>query len=174
MFCRCVEKLSVLSEGHYRKKLSVCFGWHRGVVHFYSQIHDILNLPVDKQMPWELPCSFPTQQHLYVRRNMIWMTASQRPLQFQKCGSAFQNLMNISTLSNALVNIREELWLADSDIPPLRKKCSDQAGLPGSLPPCAAGPHPAQILGGGGRLTWNVDQWRHARGIGGLSPKILK
>ena len=47
--------------------------------------------------------------------------------------SAFQNVMNISTLSN----IREELWLADSDIPPLRKKCSGQAGLPGSLPPCA-------------------------------------
>ena len=37
-----------------------------------------------------------------------------------------------------------------------------------------AGPYPAQIWGGGGRLTWNVDQWRHARGIGGLSPKILK
>ena len=66
-----------------------------------------------------------------------WMTASQHPLRFQKCGSAFQNVMNISTLSNALVNTREELWLADSDIPPLRKKCSGQAGLPGSLPPCA-------------------------------------
>ena len=38
-----------------------------------------------------------------------WLTASQHPLRFQKCGSAFQNLMNISTLSNALVNIREEL-----------------------------------------------------------------
>ena len=45
--------------------------------------------------------------------------------------------MNISTLSNALVNIREQLWLADSDIPPLRKKCWSQASLPGSLPPCA-------------------------------------
>ena len=58
-----------------------------------------------------------------------WMTASQHPLRFQKYGSPFQNVMNISTLSNALVNIREELWLADSDIPPLRKKCSGQAGF---------------------------------------------
>ena len=59
-----------------------------------------------------------------------WLTVSQHPLQFQ-------SLINISTLSNALINNREELWLAESDIPPLREKCSGQAGLPGSLPPCA-------------------------------------
>ena len=27
--------------------------------------------------------------------------------------------------------------MAESDIPPRREKCSGQAGLPGSLPPCA-------------------------------------
>ena len=60
LFCQ-----KVIKEKNYR----CAFG--DSVVHFHSQIHDILNLPVDKQMPWELPCSFPTQQHLYVRRNMI-------------------------------------------------------------------------------------------------------
>ena len=51
-----------------------------------------------------------------------WMTASQHPLAISEMRVSFQNVMNISTLSNALVNIREELWLADSDIPPLYVK----------------------------------------------------
>ena len=63
--------------------------------------------------------SYPTA-HL-CKAQHDWLTASQHPLRFQKCGSAFQSLMNISTLLNALVNNREELWLADSDIPLLRK-----------------------------------------------------
>ena len=94
--------------------------------------------------------SYPTASLCKMQHD--WMTASQHPLRFQKCGSAFQNVMNISTLSNALVNIREELWLAHSDIPPLRKKCSGQAGLPGSLPPCA------EILAGedGILLLWMI------------------
>ena len=80
-------------------------------------------------MPWELPCLFLPISTLYKTQH-DWLTASQHSLRFQ-------SLMNISTLPNALVNNREELWLADSDIPPLREKCSGQAGLPGSLPPCA-------------------------------------
>ena len=92
-----------------------------------------------KLTPWQANAmgaamfvSYPTAPLCKTQHD--WLTASQHPLRFQKCGPAFQNLMNISTLSNALVNIREELRLADSDIPPLRKKCSGQAGLPGSLP----------------------------------------
>ena len=95
-----------------------------------------------KLTPWQANAmeaamfvSYPTAPLCKTQHD--WVTASQHPLRFQKCRSAFQNVMNTSTLSNALVNIREELWLADSDIPPLRKKCLGQAGLPGSLPPCA-------------------------------------
>ena len=79
--------------------------------------------------------SYPTAHLCKIQHD--WLTASQRPLWFQKCGSPFQNLMNISMLLNALVNNREELWLAESDIPPLREKCSGQASLPRCLPPCA-------------------------------------
>ena len=108
-----------------------------------------------KLTPWQANAmgaamfvSYPTAPLCKTQRD--WMTASQHPLRFQKCGSAFQNVMNISTLSNALVNIKEELWLADSDIPPLRKKCSGQAGLPGSLPPCA------ETLAGEDVTTWHL------------------
>ena len=36
-----------------------------------------------------------------------------------------------------MANARQELWLAESVIPPPREKCSAQACLPGSLQPCA-------------------------------------
>ena len=41
---------------------------------------------------------------------------------------------------NGLVNKMQELWLAESVIPPQREKCSAQAGLPGSLKPRAERP----------------------------------
>ena len=125
LFCQ-----KVIQEKNYR-----CVFGH-SVVHFHSQILD----NYIKLTRWQANAmgpamfvSYPTAPLCKTQHD--WMTASQQPLRFQKCGSAFQNVMNISTLSNALVNIREELWLADSDIPRLRKTCSGQAGLPGSLPP---------------------------------------
>ena len=39
----------------------------------------------------------------------------------------------INTLLNAVVNTRQDLWLAETVILPPREKCSAQAGLPGSL-----------------------------------------
>ena len=45
--------------------------------------------------------------------------------------------MNVNTLLNVLVNTRQELWLAESVIPPPREKSSAQAGLPWFLKPCA-------------------------------------
>ena len=110
-----------------------------------------------KLAPWQANAmgaamfvSYPTAPLCKTQHD--WMTASQHPLRFQKCGSAFQNVKNISTLSNMLVNSREEPWLADSDIPQLRKKCSGQAGLPGSLPPCA------ETLAGEDETAWISQQ----------------
>ena len=133
MFRRCVEKLSVLSSGHSRKELSVCFWSQRCIFLFTDSWYIKLTRWQANAMGAAMFVSYPTAPLCKTQHD--WVTASQHPLRFQKCGSAFQNVMNISTLSNALVNIREELWLADSDIPRLRKKCSGQAGLPGSLPP---------------------------------------
>ena len=113
----------------------MCFWWQRCTLSFTDSWYIKLTCWQANAMGAAMFVSYPTTP--LCKRQHDWMTASQHPLRFQKCGSVFQNVMDISTLSNALVNIREELWLADSDIPPLRKKCSGQAGLPGSLPPCA-------------------------------------
>ena len=113
----------------------MCFWWQRCTFSFTDSWYIKLTRWQANAMGAAMFVFYPTAPLCKTQHD--WMTASQHPLRFQKCGSAFQNVMNISTLSNALVNIREELWLADSDIPPLRKKCSGQADLPGSLPPCA-------------------------------------
>ena len=152
MFRRCVEKLSVLSEGYYRKELSVCFWWQRCTFSFTDSWYIKLTRWQANAMAAAMFVSYPTAPLCKMQHD--WMTASQHPLWFQKCGSAFQNVMNISTLLNALVNIREELWLADSDIPPLHKKCSGQAGLPGSLPPCAE-----TMPGEDGQSRWARIKW---------------
>ena len=75
---------------------------------------------------------------VHKKGNMIDRLADSCPacLMIPRMWSAFQNLMNIGTLSNALVNTRQDLWLAESVIPPRREKCSSQAGLPVSLQPC--------------------------------------
>ena len=92
--------------------------------------------------------SYFAPNHCAQKRQHDWMTASQHPLRFQECGSAFQNLMNIDILSNALVNTRQELWLAESVILPPREKCSAQAGLPILALP---GPNSTTVLGPGKR-----------------------
>ena len=73
------------------------------------------------------------------KRQHYWLT-SQHQLPFQECRSTFRNVMNINTLSNSLVNTRQDLSLAGSAIPPPREKCSAQVGFPGSLKPCAETP----------------------------------
>ena len=52
----CGEAVCCVRRSLRKTTIGVFFG--DSVVHFHSQIRDILNLPVDKQMPWELPCSF--------------------------------------------------------------------------------------------------------------------
>ena len=69
--------------------------------------------------------------HCSRKRQHDWLTDSRIPLGFEECWPALQNLVNINTLSNALIYIRQKLWLAESAIPSPREMFSAQAGLPG-------------------------------------------
>ena len=113
----------------------MCFWWQRCTFSFTDSRYSKLPRWRANAMGAAMFVSYPTAHPCKTQHDRL--TASQNPLRFQKCGSALQNLMNISTLSNALINNREELWLAESDIPPLREKCLGQAGFPRSLPPCS-------------------------------------
>ena len=112
-----------MAPSHYKRRRSAATANPISVTNYYWAF-----------LIWVEP--LPTIHRSRMRQHDC-LTASQHPLQFQQCGSAFQNLMNSNTLSNTLVNTRQELWLAESDIPPPREKCSAQAGLPESLKPCA-------------------------------------
>ena len=129
---RCMEKLCLFCKKVIKEKI---FAIKQGPYGFSLMIMEAVYLEELANYPFRSKCH-ESCHVLFLPNSTLckmqhdWLTASQHALRFQ-------SLMNISTLPNALVNNRDELWLADSDIPPLREKCSDQAGLPGSLPSCA-------------------------------------